>query len=101
VNLFCKHSTAFLSVADDGVGIPHLGEGRARLEVDGHYGLRGMRERLEALGGSLAIRPGRQGRGTLVLASVPLPASEPAPAQRIRARLSPVRSAFFRKGQQP
>ena len=37
----------------------------------GHYGVRGMRERAEALGGDLAIRPGPEG-GLEVRASIPL-----------------------------
>jgi signal transduction histidine kinase len=73
VNLFSKDGMVLLSVGDDGVGIPHLAEGEARLEVEGHYGIRGMRERLESLGGHLTLKPYRDGKGTLVLASVPLP----------------------------
>jgi nitrate/nitrite-specific signal transduction histidine kinase len=85
-------------VSDDGVGIPHLAQGSARLEVEGHYGIRGMRERLEAFGGSLAITPGREGKGTMVLASVPLPLADDTPAQRMRERLSPVKGLLFRRG---
>ena len=48
LKIFCQANTVYLSVADDGIGIPHLAEGNARLEVEGHYGVRGMRERLEA-----------------------------------------------------
>ncbi|MEO8288651.1 MAG: sensor histidine kinase [Chloroflexota bacterium] len=76
INLFTKDDQVFLTVTDDGVGIPHLADGTARLEIDGHYGVRGMRERLEALGGHLIIKPGRDGNGTMVLASVPLPAGK-------------------------
>jgi signal transduction histidine kinase len=71
--LFRKDSEVYLTVMDDGVGIPHLAEGSARLEVEGHYGIKGMRERVEALGGHLKLTPGRDGRGTLVIAAVPLP----------------------------
>jgi signal transduction histidine kinase len=95
---FQKDGKAYLSVGDDGVGIPHLAEGSARLEVEGHYGLRGMRERLEALGGQLAVKPGRDGHGTLVLANVPLPPTEKPPAERMRDRLSPARGMLFRRG---
>jgi len=79
LNLFTKDNSVFLTVSDDGVGIPHLADGTARLEVDGHYGMRGMRERVEALGGHLTLRPAREGRGTMVIASVPLPASGERP----------------------
>jgi two-component system sensor histidine kinase UhpB len=97
LNVFRKDGAVYLSVADDGVGIPHLADGTARLEVAGHYGLRGMRERLEALGGHLAIRPGREGRGTLVLASLPLPPAESPPSQRLRDHLSPGPAVLFGK----
>jgi signal transduction histidine kinase len=79
LNLFTKDNEVFLTVSDDGVGIPHLADGTARLEVDGHYGMRGMRERVEALAGHLTLRPGRDGRGTMVIASVPLPANGERP----------------------
>jgi signal transduction histidine kinase len=97
LKVFCKDNTAFLSVSDDGVGIPHLAEGTARLEVEGHYGVRGMRERLETLGGKLVISPNHH-KGTLVLASVPLPSPEEAPAERIRKRLNPVKNWLLREG---
>ncbi len=96
---FSKDNMAYLSVGDDGVGIPHLADGTARLEGEGHYGVRGMRERLEALGGRLTVRPNRDGQGTLVLAAVPLPSAQPPPAARLRDRLSPARNLLFRKGE--
>ncbi|MDB5759680.1 MAG: Histidine kinase [Burkholderia sp.] len=62
----------------------HIAGGKLRLTVSdngcgaadpfsraGHYGVRGMRERAEALGGELAIRPGPQG-GLEVEACLPL-----------------------------
>jgi signal transduction histidine kinase len=70
--LFEKDNAVFLSVGDNGVGIAHLAEGKARLEVEGHYGVRGMRERLQALGGNLSIKPNRENQGTLVIASIPI-----------------------------
>ena len=97
LNVFGKDGAIYLSVADDGVGIPHLADGTARLEIAGHYGLRGMRERLEALGGQLTIRPVREGRGTLVLASLPLPPAAPPPPQRLRDRLSPGAALFGKR----
>ena len=54
-----------LTVSDDGHGAP---EPQARA---GHYGVRGMRERAEALGGTLALRPGPLG-GLEVEARIPL-----------------------------
>jgi len=62
-----------LEIADDGVGLaaaPHSG--------GGHYGVTGMRERVEALGGTLTLGP-REGtgqpishRGTVVRATIPV-----------------------------
>lgn len=72
VNLFFKDNQVFLSILDDGIGIPHLADGKARLEVEGHYGMRGMRERLEALGGNLSVKPGYAECGTLLVASLPI-----------------------------
>ncbi len=96
LNMFCKDNLVYLSVGDDGVGIPHLGDGTARLEVEGHYGVRGMRERLEALGGHLIIKPNREGKGTLVLASIPLPPPQEVPPERLHKRLSPVKGWLVR-----
>ncbi len=54
-----------LTVADDGVGLPPDPESRL-----GHYGLRGMRERVEGLGGTLALES--NGAGAQVTARLPL-----------------------------
>jgi signal transduction histidine kinase len=54
-----------VSVSDDGVGLP-LG-----WEQSGHYGIRGMRERAVASGGSLQLIS-EAGKGTRVVARLPL-----------------------------
>jgi two-component system sensor histidine kinase UhpB len=54
-----------LAVSDNGCGAADP------FSRAGHYGVRGMRERAEALGGELAIRPGPQG-GLEVHAAIPL-----------------------------
>ncbi len=51
-----------VQVRDDGVGIPQ--------QVPAGFGIPGMRERIEALGGSLTI-DSRQGEGTTVAARLP------------------------------
>ncbi len=61
---------ALLEVCDDGVGL-----GASPRPDGGHYGVVGMRERVEALGGVLTLGP-RPGGGTLLRASVPLVASK-------------------------
>ena len=58
-----------LQVSDDGRGLPP-GMTTERLELDGHMGLAGMRERITALGGS--VRIGRNdGAGALLEVLVP------------------------------
>lgn len=58
-----------VSVVDDGAGFD------ARAMPAGHYGVRGMRERVLALGGELAI-DSEIGRGTMLKYKIPLPISE-------------------------
>jgi len=57
-----------LRVQDDGRGLP---EPEPERTVP-HYGLRSMRERATAVGGTLDVGPGRGGRGTSVVLRVPL-----------------------------
>jgi signal transduction histidine kinase len=54
-----------LSISDDGVGLSRAAENQR-----GHYGLRGMRERVESLGGTLTVNGA--GSGTRVEARLPL-----------------------------
>lgn len=69
-----------LRLEDDGVGLPALvtagqrAAGASSLHPSsppGHYGITGMRERAEALGGQLNISP-RAGSGTIIEATIPL-----------------------------
>jgi signal transduction histidine kinase len=71
-----------LQIEDDGVGLPALITARQRAAFQpaqlssppGHYGITGMRERVEALGGRLTLAPRING-GTIVEASIPLSAA--------------------------
>jgi two-component system sensor histidine kinase UhpB len=65
VALFIEDGKLRLTVSDNGRGAADP------FSRAGHYGVRGMRERAEALGGDLAIRPGPEG-GLEVRASIPL-----------------------------
>ena len=66
LNLTAASHQVELAVCDDGTGIP------AGLQpVHGHYGLVGMRERVEGLGGALHVTQ-RPGGGTCVQARIPL-----------------------------
>lgn len=58
-----------LQVSDDGRGLP-LDASSERLELEGHMGLAGMRERITALGGTVRLH-GRDGAGALLEVLVP------------------------------
>jgi signal transduction histidine kinase len=66
-----------MSIDDDGVGFTHE-RARARLR-DGHFGLVGMRERIELGGGSWEI-DSTPGAGTRITASLPWQTVVPTPA---------------------
>jgi len=63
-------SGLLLQVADDGTGFDPL------LHRPGHLGLKTMQQRVEQLGGSLAVHS-TPGSGTTIQAVVPLPAAQP------------------------
>lgn len=67
-----------LSVVDDGCGFEPAAVAERTAGGAGHFGLRAVRERVEQLGGSLAVRTGA-GRGTAV--EVELPDAPAAPGQ--------------------
>ena len=66
VNLTLQPKEVLLRVSDDGIGLPPGVE-----EKPGHYGLRGMRERVEGLGGTFTLAADGN-RGTVIEARVPL-----------------------------
>jgi signal transduction histidine kinase len=59
---------AALDVRDDGAGFVPAADGSGS---NGGLGLRGMRERVEALGGRLAVESA-PGRGTTIAVTVPV-----------------------------
>ncbi|HEY0715661.1 MAG TPA: histidine kinase, partial [Polyangia bacterium] len=69
VHLAFEPSKVIISIADDGAGFDVGGPNASR---PGHYGLRGMRERLRAFGGGVTIESA-PGRGTTVRIEVPRP----------------------------
>ncbi len=73
VRLEVQPTAAVLVIRDDGVGLPPEAEHRP-----GHYGLRGMRERVEGLGGALTLTASAE--GTVVEARVPIVRALPAAA---------------------
>jgi two-component system NarL family sensor kinase len=64
LTMSCSCTALEVQISDDGVGIGD--------DAPPGVGLRSMRERAEELGGSCAVGPGRNGRGTTVLATIPL-----------------------------
>lgn len=70
VQVELQPKTTALVIRDDGVGIQPLAEFQR-----GHYGLRGMRERVEGLGGSLTLAP-EPGGGTRVEVNLPVIATQ-------------------------
>lgn len=60
------HDHIAITISDDGLGLPPDAEQRP-----GHYGLRGMRERVEGLGGALGLESNPAG-GTTVSATIPV-----------------------------
>lgn len=65
LRLEVQPDTAILTINDDGVGL-----GQAAEQQRGHYGLRGMRERVEGLGGAFIVKGNEH--GTKVEAHLPL-----------------------------
>ena len=77
VTLRAEGGCATLEVADDGQGVA----------IIAGQGIRGMRERVVALGGKLVVEPGTAG-GTRVRASIPWPAVMGAGESRLITRAS-------------
>ncbi len=71
VRLVAADGALLLEIRDDGNGIPPQG-----IDRRGHFGVRGMHERAEALGGSVTIT-GTEEEGTTVRVLVPLPQAAP------------------------
>jgi two-component system sensor histidine kinase UhpB len=61
-----------VSVTDDGVGMPPNGFAAPGAQ---RFGLVGMRERVMAMAGSLAIQPGPSGKGLMLVAKLPVAVS--------------------------
>jgi signal transduction histidine kinase len=73
LTLSCKPSSVLLEITDDGVGLP---PGAA--SGPNRFGLRGMRERVEGLGGTLTLSG--TGDGTVVQARLPIITASNAPS---------------------
>jgi signal transduction histidine kinase len=86
VELKREESALELLVRDDGVGF----DVRRALGAVSGVGLRGMRERVTLLGGSIQIES-RPGQGTVVRARVPAGTTAPPPKERAQRRRKKVR----------
>ncbi|MDQ2671146.1 MAG: ATP-binding protein, partial [Gemmatimonadota bacterium] len=59
-----------LEVRDNGRGVPH--EDVARFEREGHMGIAGMRERVQALGGTVRLDAPAERNGTRLVVTLPV-----------------------------
>jgi signal transduction histidine kinase len=75
VNLSSSSQGVLLRVSDDGRGFP-AGMDPARMDLNGHMGLTGMRERITTLGGSMRLAR-NNGAGVVLEVLVPTPAGSP------------------------
>jgi two-component system sensor histidine kinase UhpB len=66
VNLTVHPKEVVLCVGDDGAGLPREAENKP-----GHYGLRGLRERVEGLGGTFTVAAAGSG-GTVIEVRIPI-----------------------------
>ncbi|GHO71124.1 hypothetical protein KSC_100160 [Ktedonobacter sp. SOSP1-52] len=72
-----EEGNLILTIQDDGIGLPtascqHQEDGSlACHSPEGHYGLRGMLERVEGIGGRLSLRSGEK-QGTTIEVTLPL-----------------------------
>jgi signal transduction histidine kinase len=71
VGISIDEAGVLLRVSDDGKGLP-AGVAPETLELQGHMGLAGMRERITALGGTVRLRA-RAGTGALLEVLLPAP----------------------------
>ena len=78
VSVRAHEGTLLVSITDDGKGLPDASQlGPREGGLKGGFGMGGMRERAELVGGELEFSPA-PGKGTVVVLSVPL-AGRPAP----------------------
>jgi signal transduction histidine kinase len=70
VNMSLKDQQAVLKIRDEGAGFS-VSNSMLEYSSCGHYGLIGMKEQAEAIGGQLSIKS-RPGKGTTILVSVPV-----------------------------
>jgi signal transduction histidine kinase len=86
-------ATVVLTCTDEVVTVEVADDGKGGASLDGGSGLRGLVDRVEALGGELHVSSPR-GAGTLVRAELPLEEpADPAPASRPRPAPTPAAMA--------
>jgi PAS domain S-box-containing protein len=66
-----SEKTVNVEIQDEGKGMSPEKRSELKLAGKAGVGIRGMRERLRQLGGTLEIEPGRNGPGTVVIAQLP------------------------------
>lgn len=104
VQISQQDENLLLVIHDDGVGFPQItfspqsDGGLVDNQLPEHYGLRGMRERAEALGGHLTLCSGKE-QGTTIEIALPLASWEPVlapllPEDLLLLPLAPARTPF-------
>lgn len=86
VALTYEATAVVVAVGDDGTGFDVQQTG-VSAQSEGHYGLVGMRERAEAVGGLFDVRSG-SGAGTTVTVTVPYEVAETAPSVDLSAPIA-------------
>jgi len=72
LHLCRQDARVLMRIEDDGIGLPcFMMKDAAYESPEGHYGLNGMRERVEGIGGSIQMKPGQE-HGTVVEVELPL-----------------------------
>ena len=77
IHIYRLGSGVRVEVEDKGKGIPLKKRSEMESTGMGGVGIRGMRERIRQLGGTLEIRSGSNGRGTLIVARLPIGTTPP------------------------
>jgi signal transduction histidine kinase len=77
IHIYRLGSGVRVEVEDKGKGIPLKKRSEMESTGMGGVGIRGMRERIRQLGGTLEIRSGSNGRGTLIVARLPIGKTPP------------------------
>ncbi len=83
ISIFRADGEVSVTVEDKGKGISHAKRSEAELSGREGVGIRGMRERVRQLGGTLEITSPEDGKGTTVIASFPISQSSKSSSKSV------------------